>query len=89
MEYIGIVGIVTDMHGTMLYAAGPGVRVAVIKLLPCLDANEAPTTLTGPWRVTSLRLYLGPGTRPEVRLKSSSLPNVYAGALGNLKSVFS
>jgi hypothetical protein len=45
MKHNGIVGNVADMQGTVLYAAGPGVRV--VRTFN-LDASEAPITLTGP-----------------------------------------
>lgn len=73
MEHCGIVGKVADMQGTVLYAAGPGVRVV------CsfnFDASEAPMTFTGPRLVMLLRLYLGPGTLSNVCFWLKRMPSV-------------
>lgn len=86
MEHCGIVGKVADMQGTVLYAAGPGVRVV------CsfnFDASEAPMTFTGPRLVMLLRSYLGPGTRSDVCFWLNRMPSVYAGALSNFKTSMS
>lgn len=63
MEHCGIVGIVTGMQGTVLYAAGPGV-CAPFTL--SLEASDAPITLMAPWRVTLPRSYFGPGALSDV-----------------------
>lgn len=61
MKYDGIVGMVAEMQGTVLYLAGPGVRSE--RIIFCFDANEAPIMVTGPRWVILLRLYFGPGFR--------------------------
>jgi len=61
MKHDGVAGKMEDMQGTVLYAAGPGVRVERIGLY--FGASEAPVTLTGPRRVMLLRSYFGPGFR--------------------------